>query len=186
MAQLPDPTPELAGEDRGAFEHMAAARSNADGRHALGEVYVRMFNNPGVARAVGALGEHLRFHGSLPDDVRELVILRFASRRRFGYEWAHHQRPARLAGLDDATIASITAGDVPDALPDPSQAVLEAVDAVVDQRSIPADVQHRVVVAHGNGGVVEVVALCGLYGLMGDVVTAFEIPIEDGLPTPPF
>jgi 4-carboxymuconolactone decarboxylase len=145
-----------------------------------------MFTNPGVACAVGALGEQLRFHGVLPDDVRELVILRFASRRRCGYEWAHHQRPATLAGLDGATIASVTAGDIPEALPDATQAVLEAVDAVVEQQAIPADVQHRVVVAHGNRGVVEVVALCGLYGLMGDMVTAFDITIERGLPAPPF
>ena len=114
------------------------------------------------------------------------MILRFASRRRFGYEWAHLQRPARLAGLDEATIAAITAGDAPAALPHSSQAVLEAVDAVVQQQSIPAEVQRRVVGAFGNRGMVEVVALCGLYGLMGDMVTAFDIPIEDGLPAPSF
>jgi 4-carboxymuconolactone decarboxylase len=186
MAELPDPTTDLTPEERVMFEHMAGARSHAEGRPELGEVYVRMFNHPDVALAVGALGEQLRFRGVLPDDVRELVILRFASRRRFGYEWAHHQRPARLAGLDEATIAAITAGEVAAALPDSSRAVLEAVDAVVEQRSIPAGVQQRVVGAHGYRGVVEVVALCGLYGLMGDMVTVFDIPVEDGLPTPPF
>ena len=131
MAELPDPTSDLTPEERVMFERMAAARSHAEGRPELGEVYVRMFNHPEVAVAVGALGELLRFRGVLPDDVRELAILRFASRRRFGYEWAHHQRPARLAGLDEATVAAITAGDAPAALPDSSQAVLEAVDAVV-------------------------------------------------------
>lgn len=186
MAELPDPTTDLTPEERVMFEHMAGARSHAEGRPELGEVYVRMFNHPDVALAVGALGEQLRFRGVLPDDVRELVILGFASRRRFGYEWAHHQRPARLAGLDEATIAAITAGEVPAALSDSSRAVLEAVDAVVEQRSIPAGVQQRVVGAHGYRGVVEVVVLCGLYGLMGDMVTAFDIPVEDGLPTPPF
>ncbi|MEZ5141137.1 MAG: carboxymuconolactone decarboxylase family protein [Acidimicrobiales bacterium] len=186
MAELPDPTSDLSSEDRSAYEHMAAARSHSDGRHHLGEVYVRMFNNPGVARAVGALGEHLRFHGVLPDDVRELAILRFSSRRRLGYEWAHHQRPARLAGLDEATIAAVTAGEVPTVLPDASKAVVLAVDAVVDGRSIPAEVQAEVVAAHGDAGIVEVVAVCGLYALMGDMVTAFDIPVEDGFPTPPF
>ena len=186
MAELPDPIPELSDADRASFEQMAEARAHAEGRRALGEVYVRMFNNPGVARAVGALGEQLRFLGVLPDDVRELVILRFAARRRFGYEWAHHQRPARLAGLDDATIDAVTAGELPDTLPDASRAALEAVDAVTDLRSIPADVQQRVVAEHGDAGAVEVVALCGLYGLMGEMVTAFDIAIEPGLPTPPF
>jgi alkylhydroperoxidase family enzyme len=185
MAELPDPTTTLGPDDRAVYDAMASARAHADGRPALGEVYVRMFNNPGVAAAVGRLGEHLRFHGTLPDAVRELVILRYAARQGFWYEWSHHQRPAQLAGLDPDVVDAVTAGGLPDALPDASRAVLEAVDAVVAQQSIPAAVQQRVVAAHGDAGVVEVVALCGLYATMGYMVTAFDIPIEPGFPRPP-
>lgn len=185
MAELPDPTDSLTGADRDAYDHMAAARSHADGRASLGQVYVRMFNNPGVAKQVGALGEHLRFAGTLPDEVRELVILRYAARKGFGYEWSHHQRPAQLAGVDQAAIDAVTSGEVPDSLSDGTRAALEAVDAVTSKRSIPAEVQQRLVDAHGTAGAVEVVALCGLYGIMGAMVTAFDIPLEDGLPTPP-
>jgi 4-carboxymuconolactone decarboxylase len=185
VAELPDPTADLTGEARAAFDAMAGARADAEGRAALGEVYVRMFNNPGVAVAVGKLGEHLRFHGVLPDDVRELVIVRYAARQRFWYEWSHHQRPARLAGVADEIVAAVTAGDLPPSLPDPTRAALEAVDAVVAGRSLPEPVQRRVVEAHGTAGVVEVVTLCGLYALMGYVVTAFDIPIEPGFPAPP-
>ena len=186
MAELPDPTESLSGADRERFEHMAAARAHADGRAALGEVYVRMFNNPPLAAAVGALGEHLRFDGTLPDAVRELVIVRYSARAGFGYEWAHHQRPARLAGVEQSVVDEVTAGGLPDSLDDGTRAVLEAVDAVVAARSIPAGVQARVVAAHGHAGVVEVVVLCGLYATMGYMVTAFDIPIEDGFPRPPF
>ena len=186
MAALPDPTAALKGANRDLFDHMASARADAEGRTQLGDVYVYMFNNPGVAKKVGALGEHLRFHGVLPDAVRELVILRFAARKQYGYEWSHHQRPARLAGLDQDTIDALTAGQVPDTLPDDSRAALEAVDAVVAKRSIPVAVQQRFVAVHGNAGIVELVALCGLYAIMGHMVTAFDIEIEAGLPAPPF
>lgn len=186
MAALPDPTATLTGADRALFDHMASARAHAEGRARLGEVYVRMFNNPGVAAKVGALGEHLRFHGVLPDAVRELVILQFAARQRFGYEWSHHQHPAALAGIGRDTIDALTAGEVPDTLPDASRAALEAVDAIVAKRSIPAEVQRRFVAVHGNAGIVELAALCGLYGIMGDMVTAFDVALEDGLPHPPF
>jgi 4-carboxymuconolactone decarboxylase len=183
MASLPDPTSALTGADREAFDHIASARAHADGRVHLANVYVRMFNNPGLAAKVGALGEHLRFHGILPDAVRELVILRFAARQGYGYEWSHHQRPAKLAGLSQDTIDTVTAGRMPDALPDASQAALEAVDAVAEKRSIPAEVQRRFVEVHGNAGIVELVALCGLYDIMGNMVTAFDIEVEEGLPT---
>jgi len=186
MAALPDPTTTLTVDDRETFEHMASARAHAEGRTHLGEVYVRMFNNPRVATKVGALGEYLRFHGVLPDAVRELVILRFSAHQRSGYEWSHHQRPAKLAGLDQDMIDTLTVGGIPDALPDASQAALEAVDAVLAKRSIPAEVQQRFVDAHGNAGIVELVVLCGLYAIMSYMVTAFDIELEQGLPNPPF
>ncbi len=186
MATLPDPTATLGGADRELFDRMAAARAHSDGRGHLGDVYVYMFNNPGVTAKVGALGEHLRFHGVLPDAVRELVILRFSTRKRYGYEWSHHQRPAMLAGLGRDVIEAITAGEVPDLLPEASRAALEAVDAVAARRSIPPDVQRRFVAVHGNAGIVEVVVLCGLYDIMGAMCTAFDIAIEEGLPEPPF
>jgi 4-carboxymuconolactone decarboxylase len=130
MAKLPDPTDTLIGADRAMFEHMANARAHADGRAQLGDVYVRMFNNPGVAAKVGALGEYLRFHGVLPDDVREMAILRYSSRQKLGYEWSHHQRPAALAGVGPERIDAITAGSIPESLPDATRAALEAVDAM--------------------------------------------------------
>ena len=54
------------------------------------------------------------------------------------------------------------------------------------RRSIPPEVQERAAAAFGLAGVVELVALCGLYGLMGDMVTAFDIVVEEGLPPAPF
>lgn len=112
-----------------------------------------------MAAKVGALGEHMRFHGVLGGEVRELVILRYAVGVRVGYEWSHHQRPAKLAGISQEVIDGLTAGEVPASLPDASQAVPEAVDAVVAQRSIPAEVQRRIVDAHGAAGMVEVVVV---------------------------
>jgi alkylhydroperoxidase family enzyme len=185
VAELPDPTDALTADDRATFDAMAATRAHADGRAELGEVYVRMFNNPGVATAVGRLGEQLRFHGVLPDDVRELVIIRYSARQQLWYEWSHHQRPARLAGITEDVLTAVTAGELPSSLPPSTRAALEAVDAVAALRSVPEPVQRQVVDTYGNAGIVEVVALCGLYALVGYTVTAFDIPIEAGFPAPP-
>jgi alkylhydroperoxidase family enzyme len=186
MARLPDPTERLGTEDRAAFERMAAARAGAEGRAALGDVYVRMFNNPAVAQAVGALGEHLRFSGVLPGDARELVILRYAARQDFGYMWSHHVRPARLAGIPDGVVAALAGDAVPEGLAPERAAVVEAVDAVAARRSIPAEVQERLAAAFGLAGVVELVAVCGLYALIGYAVSAFDVELEEGFPPAPF
>jgi alkylhydroperoxidase family enzyme len=186
MAVLPNPYDRLDADDRALFNHMAAVRAHADGRAELGEVYVRMFNNPGVVRVVGAFGEHLRFHGVLPDRLRELAILRFSQQTRWGYEWSHHVRPASLAGISDDVIAELGSGAVPESLDDVERAVVEAIDAVAAKSSIPDAVQQVVVDALGDAAAVELVAICGLYSTMGYMVTAFDIPVETGLPPAPW
>ena len=186
MAKLPDPTSSLEGADRKAFAQVTAVRSHAEGRTTQSGVYLALFNNPAVAERIAALGEQIRFHGVLPGRVRELAILRYASHVGVEYEWSHHQRPAHLEGIDDITIAAITKGDVPADLPAGEQAMLRAVDATVERKSIPYQDQDALIDAYGTAGTVEIVAICGLYAVMSYAVAAFDVQIEDGLPTPPF
>jgi 4-carboxymuconolactone decarboxylase len=186
MARLPDLGPELPESARAVMERMAATRAHAEATAHLGGVYLALFHDPGVAEKIGDLGEQLRFHGVLADDVRELVILRYAAGMRFAYEWSHHQRAARQAGLDEPTIEALAAGEVPASLRSEQRAALAAVDAVIATESIPAEVQDVLVERCGPAGAVEVIALCGLYAIMGYVVTAFDVPLEEGLPPAPF
>jgi 4-carboxymuconolactone decarboxylase len=185
MAPLPDPRPHLDAATLEEIKRMAAVRSHSDGRVELARVYVAMFNNAGVARQVGALGEHLRFEGSLPDRLRETAILRYAARTGFEYEWAHHVRPAGLAGLSDDTIDALAAPEVPPGLDRLERAVVEAVDHIVARVEIPDSVQRTLTDHIGTAGVVELVALCGLYGMMGYMTTAFAVDPEPGLPALP-
>jgi alkylhydroperoxidase family enzyme len=185
MAPLPDPRPHANAATLAEIHRMGAVRSGAEGRPELGSVYVAMFNNPAIATQVGALGERLRFEGTLPGHLRETAILRFSARAGFEYEWAHHVRPAKLAGLSDDTIAALAAPDVPSQLDALGRAVVVAVDHVVERQEIPESVQRVLIDAVGAGGVVELVALCGLYGLIGYMTTAFAIAPEPGLPALP-
>ncbi|MHB1518386.1 MAG: carboxymuconolactone decarboxylase family protein [Acidimicrobiales bacterium] len=125
----------------------------------------------------------------LPDPTARLSEEDRAARERVGYEWAHHQRLSERAGIDLSTMAALVDPAVPGWLSDPGRAVVEAVDATVDRRPGPQEVQEvqdGLAASFGWVGVVEVVALCGLYCLMGGIVTAFDIGVEDGLPAPPF
>lgn len=184
---LSDAYDSLDDAGRAAYERMASVRSHAEGSPHLGAVYGCMFHAPTLAPLVGDLGEHLRFGGSLPDDVREVCILRWAARRGYGYEWAHHLRPAAQAGIDDATVDALRGDGVPDGLRADQAAAVRAVDAVAADRELPRDLFDELVGSFGQEGAVELVVLCGLYGMMGAMVTAFGITPElDGLPPAPF
>lgn len=182
MSTLPDPTETLSGPDLLTYEHMAAVR----GEGALQDMYVRMYNNPNLATLVGNLGEHLRYHGRLPDDLRELVILHVARRSGSRYVWSHHIDPARACGLDATTIEALGRGEVPGGLTTYQEAALAATDHVLDLESIPAGVQDRLSDAFGAAGVVEVCVLAGLYRLIAGFVIACDIEVESGFPEAPF
>lgn len=181
MAALPPLTEAQLAASRAEIEHMAAARSHAEGTGQLGNVYLTLLHNPALAVQVGKLGETIRFHGVLPDDVRELVILRFAARRRYRYEIAHHYRAATLAGLDDETIRELLRLEMPLNLRGDQVAAIRATDAISADQSIPANDQNTLTAAHGDAVIVDLVVCCGLYSIMGITTVALDVPIEDHL-----
>src|SRR5919199_274525 len=111
---------------------MAAQRGEA----ALGQVYVRMFNNPtwpGWSAAWGptALPRRAAGRRARPGDA--------AVARRMGvaYEWVHRVRPAHAAGPGAEVLEALAAGRVPGALRADQRPALVAADAVFDLSSIP-------------------------------------------------
>lgn len=178
LPKLPDPLPEST---RALADHLTAARSSSEGSAQLAGVYATLLHNPDLAARIAALGEQVRFGGVLPDDVRELVILRYAARFGYDYEWAHHQRPAAIAGLPPTAVAALRADPVPSGLRVDQQAAIRATDAVCDGVAIPIEVQEVLMASHGVAGVVELVVTCGLYAIMGYTVRSFDVQIEDRL-----
>lgn len=181
MAPLPPLTADQLAANRAEMDRMAGARSHAEGAGQLGNVYLALFHNPALAVEVGRLGEAIRFHSVLPDDVRELVILRFATRRRYRYELAHHYRAAQLAGLGDDTIRSVMRLELPAGLRDDQLAAIRIADSAAADTSIDSDDQRVLTAAHGEAGVVEAVVCCGLYSIMGLTTVMLDVPIEDYL-----
>ena len=175
LPELPNPLPDAT---QAIADHLVAVRSHAEGSAELAGVYAALLHNPALADRVAALGEQIRFTGALPDDVREVVILRYAARHDYDYEWMHHQRPAALAGLQDSQVAALRLPAVPVDLRDDQQAAVQATDAICDGVAIPLDVQDILVAAYGEAGIVELVVTCGLYAIMGYTVRSFDVPLE--------
>jgi 4-carboxymuconolactone decarboxylase len=176
LPELPDPLPEPT---RTVAEQLTAARAYSDGHAQLPAVYAALLHHPLLAARVAALGEQIRFSSVLPDDVRELVILRYSSRQGYDYEWAHHQRPAALAGLHPKQVRGVASAGVPGDLRGDQRAAIRATDAICDGVSIPADVQQELIASHGADGLVELVVTCGLYAIMGYTVRSFDIRLEE-------
>jgi 4-carboxymuconolactone decarboxylase len=76
VAELPDPIPDLRGEDLRTYEGMLARRA----RHGVGLYgpYVPLLHHPQLAARVEELGGYLKFEGRLPRDRYQFVVLAFA------------------------------------------------------------------------------------------------------------
>jgi 4-carboxymuconolactone decarboxylase len=69
-----------------------------------------LLHSPEFADGWNSMLGAVRGASTLPADVRELAILRVASRNGADYEWAAHEPVARAAGLGDEQIAAIRVG----------------------------------------------------------------------------
>jgi 4-carboxymuconolactone decarboxylase len=171
MARLPDPTTSLTGTDRDIYERMLEARQS-QGTGIYGP-YTALLNHPELAERIERLGYYLKFQSILPRDVYQFVVLAFARRVGVEFEWVDHIGPARKAGLAEEIISALESGRGD--LPEPYATINHCMEMVMSYRSIPGALQARIVELYGIKGLIEIVVLCGLYGLIGMVNTSFDV-----------
>ncbi len=179
MARLPDPmaAPTPAAAD--LYRELAARRGRIDG------MYRSLLNHPELTRHVSDLGTYLRFgSGALPADLRELTILWVARQVNAAYEWVKHTPPARAAGLPEELIEALRTGREAGKLTEIQQAAIDAAGRVLARRSIPQDLQDRLLARLGKEGLIELVVLCGFYQMIAGVIFAFDVPLPEGAVDP--
>ncbi|MEU4223157.1 carboxymuconolactone decarboxylase family protein [Nonomuraea sp. NPDC026600] len=103
MARLPG--------TEGTDEIAARIRARRGGPlHPLDEM---LLHSPQLADGWNSFLGAVRRRMSLPDMIRELVILRIAVLNRADYEWEAHEPDARRAGLNDAQLDAVKRMAVP-------------------------------------------------------------------------
>ena len=70
-------------------------------------LYRALGNHPALAAAWTEFANAIRHDSRTPRALRELMILRTAQIARSEYEWAHHLRMARKAGVPEEKIAAL-------------------------------------------------------------------------------
>ncbi len=179
MARLPDPMAAATPAAEELFRELAAKRGRIDG------MYRTLLNHPELTRHVGALGSYLRFgSGALAPDLRELTILWMAKQLKAAYEWVKHVPPALEAGLPQELIEALRTGNEAGKLTETQKAVIDAAGCVLYRRSIPQDLQDRVLAHLGLEGLIELVVLCGFYQMIAGVIFAFDVPLPAGAADP--
>lgn len=118
--------------------------------------------------------------GPLSLRQREIVIDRTTARLGAEYEWGVHIAFfADKVGFDAAQVAALVHGpaDAPCWSPD-EQALLAAVDDLVDRRTIAAATWDALAAHLDETQILETIALVGYYHTIGFLCRALELPLE--------
>jgi AhpD family alkylhydroperoxidase len=116
--------------------------------------------------------------GRLDPCLRELVVLRVASRQRCPYVLAAHLQIAAHCGLSPARVAAATGGAPVEQQCSADLAVMRAADELVDRGGISAATKETLTEFLENEELIELVMLVGQYVLVGMLCRTFNLVPE--------
>jgi 4-carboxymuconolactone decarboxylase len=150
-----------------------------DDTGALTGPFNAMLQQPAVGEALQALGAALRYQGRLPDRARELAILIVAAHWQCEFEQFAHEAAGRRAGLSDADLAAIRAGQEPD-LADPAERALVRAAWTLARTGDLTDEQYTAAEAElGAAGLFELTTLAGYYATLALQLRVFRVGVPD-------
>lgn len=172
------------GSDGGGREVDEARQRLVASRGSVALPFEALVRAPQLCNLVGDLGEHLRFHGSLDDRLRETAILATAQVVRCDFEYRSHLPLARAAGVAEATVAATGGRGAPvgngDVAPADEAAVVAFCQELLAERVVAAPTFAAVDELLSTAQIVELCTLVGYYALLAGVINAFELDVRAG------
>ena len=138
---------------------------------------------PKVGHAVQALGEAIRFDGSLPENIKEVAICTVGAYYRSKFEFSAHRRLAILAGVNETALDQMVTGENPDLAGDELLAFTIA-SQLVNQHGLLDETYSLGVEAFGETRMIELTATIGYYCLISLALNTFRIPLAQGMRDP--
>jgi AhpD family alkylhydroperoxidase len=122
--------------------------------------------------------------GVLPRADSELIILRVAHNTGCEYEWGHHERLGRLAGLSQKQIETIRDGPQAEGWTTRQQLLLRAADELHESRTISAPLWTSLRPLLGDEELIELCLLVGHYEMLAMMLNSLAVE-PDQLPSGP-
>jgi len=140
-----------------------------------------LINAPEIAEPADKLVTHFRHHSKLGRRLVELVIMLVVRDASAQYAWSVHEPHALEQGFSQSVIDAIRARKRPDLQRDDEKLIYDVVTELLATKTLSAATFERAKAALGLEGLIEVVSLTGVYGMIGLVLNAFDIPPQPGV-----
>jgi 4-carboxymuconolactone decarboxylase len=167
---------EILGGPRGQGPRAVLLASGAGG---LAGPFNAMLYSPPVGHALQELGAAIRFRTELAPRIREMAILVVAQAWDSAYERDSHELLGRDAGLTDAEIEALRAGEDPGFADKQEQVAYSVVRALTGPGLKSADLDDQeydtAVAVLGEQALVELSALVGYYATLALQLRIFRV-----------
>jgi 4-carboxymuconolactone decarboxylase len=178
--RFPQPTMDQLNPDQKAAAGEVLKQSSAG----LGGPYGMLLTNPELLRRYLTMTDYLRQKTSLPKRLNEMAILLEARLWDAQYEWWAHEPLARKAGLSDAIIESLRAGQRPATMQPDEAAVYDVVTELLVKRNVTDATFAQAKQVLGEQPLVDLVAVSGFYVMVSAVVIAGRVGVPNDGPLP--
>ena len=136
--------------------------------------------SPELAERAQALGQFARYDSSLAPHLSELAIIVTGRIWCADFEWAHHAPLARDAGVPEAVIEAVGQGRRPDFSDPEMAAVFDVAVGLHRDRALSDETFALAQEVLGPRRLVDLVGICGYYGLISMTINAYEVPTDHG------
>jgi 4-carboxymuconolactone decarboxylase len=140
-----------------------------------------MLHNPKLAAPVMDIGDYFRTTSLVPAKLRVLAILVAARERQGKYVWAAQVNAARRAGVSEEVIGLIRSKASLDQFAPEERAIIDYAEQLmrtnrIDQASFDV-LKNR----YGDAWLIELTTVMSYYGMLSNIVSAFDVePPADG------
>jgi 4-carboxymuconolactone decarboxylase len=139
--------------------------------------------SPTVAGAFLQLQASEEHHTSLPERVRQVVILAVGAAWAADYEIYAHSAVARHSGIPDDAVRLLAAGSLPDTLGDDEKVAYRFAQQLSTAHHVDDATFTQAREAFGDSGIVNMILLAGTYYTVCGLLNVFEVPAPSENPS---
>lgn len=136
-------------------------------------------HEPGIGKAIWDLTLAMTANASLPDPVRQVVILVVGARYDAAYEIYAHIAVAEREGMKAERLATMMADLKPTDLDAQESIAFDVAYALSRGGVLPEPLYRLAVATFGQHGTNELIYLVGLYALVSVTLNGFNVPVPE-------
>lgn len=143
-------------------------------------IFTTLVRHPDLYERFMPFGGQLLLMGRLPEELRELLILRTAWNTGARYEWGRHLPLARAAGVTEADIDRITEDPETPGWTDLQRHLIRAADELNRDATVSDTTWEALAEHFGDAELIEITMLVGQYHMVAFFLNATGVELEPG------